>query len=113
MPAESTATTAPARGPGHAAGPPTAPQTPAADAGARRPAFAPRSGERPVFAATDGRRARRLRGVALVAAGLMALWLIALAAGILGFGRLPVVPDLQPSTDSGKAVPHWTPPPGM
>jgi hypothetical protein len=85
----------------------TVPPTPAVDARGRRAAPTLHPGERPVFAATDGRRARRLRIVALVAAGLVALWLVALVAGILGFGRLPLVPDVRPSTAAPKAVPHW------
>jgi translation initiation factor IF-2 len=48
--------------------------------------------ERAVFVAEDGRRARALRGVARVAAGLMLLWIVALVAGAMGAGRLPVVP---------------------
>jgi hypothetical protein len=43
----------------------------------------------PVFLASDGRRARRLRLVASGSAVLALLWLVALAAGMLGFGRLP------------------------
>jgi hypothetical protein len=49
-------------------------------------------GERSVFVAKDGRRARALRGVARVAAGLMLLWIVALVAGAVGAGRLPVAP---------------------
>jgi translation initiation factor IF-2 len=49
-------------------------------------------GERSVFVAADGRRAGALRGVARVAAGLMLLWIVALVAGAVGAGRLPVVP---------------------
>lgn len=45
--------------------------------------------ERPVFVAADGRRARRLRIAAGVVAVLALLWLVALAAGTFGFGRLP------------------------
>jgi hypothetical protein len=48
--------------------------------------------EHSVFVATDGRRARVLRGVARVAAGLMLLWIVTLFAGAVGAGRLPVVP---------------------
>ena len=47
--------------------------------------------ERPVFVATDDRRARRLR-YAAAAVGVVALaWVAALAIGMLGFGRLPSV----------------------
>lgn len=45
--------------------------------------------ELPVFVASDGRRARRLRLVASAIAVLALLWLAALAAGMLGFGKLP------------------------
>jgi hypothetical protein len=45
--------------------------------------------ELPVFVASDGRRARRLRLAASAIAVLALLWLAALAVGMLGFGRLP------------------------
>ena len=45
--------------------------------------------ERPVFLAESGRRARILGIVAKVAFVVTALWLAALAAGMLGFGQLP------------------------
>ncbi len=45
--------------------------------------------ERPVFLAENGRRARILGIGAKVAFVLTALWLVALAAGMLGFGHLP------------------------
>jgi hypothetical protein len=45
--------------------------------------------ERPVFLAENGRRARIFAIVAKVAVALTALWLAALAAGMLGFGHLP------------------------
>jgi hypothetical protein len=45
--------------------------------------------ERPVFVATDGRRARRLRYAAVVTAVVAFAWVAALAIGMLGFGRLP------------------------
>jgi hypothetical protein len=47
--------------------------------------------ERPVFLAADGRRARLLRVVAFAVTVLALLWLVALAAGMLGFGNLPGV----------------------
>jgi hypothetical protein len=47
--------------------------------------------ERPVFVASDGRRARRLRLVASAIAVLALLWLAALAVGMVGFGRLPSI----------------------
>lgn len=58
-----------------------------------RPARRPPSGEpeTPVFLAVDGKRARRLRVAAFAVTGLAVLWLVALAAGMLGFGSLPGV----------------------
>jgi hypothetical protein len=44
-----------------------------------------------VFVAYDGRRARRLRNLALVAGVLAVLWIVGLAVGMLGFGSLPGV----------------------
>lgn len=78
-------------------------------------ADAPPADERPVFAAADGRRARRLRVAALLAAALVGLWVAALAAGMLGFGRLPGVPDLtsRPPDAHRATAPGWTrTPPG-
>lgn len=46
----------------------------------------------PIFAAADGRRERLLRTAARSVAVLVALWLTALLAGAVGFGRLPGVP---------------------
>lgn len=48
--------------------------------------------ERPVFQAGGDRRARLFTAAARGAGVLMALWLIALVAGALGFGTLPGVP---------------------
>jgi hypothetical protein len=45
--------------------------------------------ERPVFVAADDRRARRLRCAAALGVALSGAWLIALAVGMLGVGRLP------------------------
>lgn len=45
--------------------------------------------ERPIFLAENGRRARILGIAAKVAFVLTALWLVALAAGMVGFGNLP------------------------
>jgi len=45
--------------------------------------------ERPVFVASDDRRARRLRYAAALAVVLACAWLVALAFGMLGIGRLP------------------------
>ena len=61
---------------------------------------------RPVFAAADGRRERVLKRFGQVAAVLVALWLAALLAGAIGFGRLPGVPGssfLQRSGHDSKA----------
>lgn len=65
--------------------------------------------EFPVFVASDGRRARRLRLAATGIGVLALLWLVALAAGMLGFGSLPGIstpmgriggPDEAPSQRS-------------
>ena len=48
--------------------------------------------EHPVFVANDGRRARRLALGARAAAALVAIWAPALAAGGVGFARLPALP---------------------
>jgi hypothetical protein len=48
--------------------------------------------ERPVFVAADKRRAYALRAIGCAAGTLMALWLVALVAGALDTGGLPVVP---------------------
>ncbi|HKF15377.1 MAG TPA: hypothetical protein VKB13_09135 [Gaiellaceae bacterium] len=45
--------------------------------------------ERPVFVASDDRRARWLRYAAALAVALACAWLVALAFGMLGIGRLP------------------------
>lgn len=45
--------------------------------------------ERPVFVATDDRRARRLRYLAAIAIALAGAWVAALALGVLSIGRLP------------------------
>jgi hypothetical protein len=50
-----------------------------------------RTVERPVFVADDGRRARRLALGARAAAALVAIWAFALAAGGVGFARLPAL----------------------
>ncbi len=53
------------------------------------PETVPPDSERPVFLADSGRRARILGIVAKVVFVVTALWLAALAAGMLGFGHLP------------------------
>ena len=58
--------------------------------------------ERPVFVADDGRRARRLAVAARAAAALVAIWACALAAGGVGFARLPALRPVV-STRSGAA----------
>jgi hypothetical protein len=55
--------------------------------------------DRPVFVDESGRRARLLRVAGAFVVGLLALWMIAVAAGLMGLGRLPGVPLLG---DSGK-----------
>ncbi len=45
-----------------------------------------------MFAAPNGRRRRRVRASAMVLGGLVSLWLVALIAGMLGFGGLPALP---------------------
>jgi hypothetical protein len=50
-----------------------------------------RAVERPVFVADDGRRARRLALGARAVAALVAIWALALAAGGVGFARLPAL----------------------
>lgn len=52
--------------------------------------------ERPVFLAKSGRRARILGIAAKFAFVITVLWLAALAAGMLGFGRLPGTSIEQP-----------------
>src|SRR5262245_22785699 len=47
--------------------------------------------DQPVFVAGDGRRARRLRNVAIVAGLFAVLWVVGLAVGLVGFGSLPGV----------------------
>jgi hypothetical protein len=47
--------------------------------------------DRPVFVAANGRRARWLRSGGAVALVLACFWLVALAVGMLGIGRLPGV----------------------
>ncbi len=46
----------------------------------------------PVFTADGGRRERLLRVAGRVVAVLVAIWLVALLAGTIGFGRLPGLP---------------------
>jgi hypothetical protein len=50
-----------------------------------------RNVERPVFVADDGRRARRLTAAVRALAGLVAVWVVGLAAGSVGFARLPPI----------------------
>jgi hypothetical protein len=47
--------------------------------------------ERPVFVASDDRRARRLRYAAVLAVIVACAWVTALAIGMLGYGSLPSV----------------------
>ena len=55
-------------------------------------ATAPARTERPIFAAVDGRRARRVRLAAAITVAVVALWVVGLAAGVVGFGGLTGVP---------------------
>ena len=55
--------------------------------------------ERAIFVASDGRRARVLRRVALVAALLACLWVVGLTLGMLGFGNLPGVSVVKEQID--------------
>src|SRR5215210_9316505 len=55
--------------------------------------------DRPVFLDETGRRARLLRVAGSVVVGLILLWVIAIAAGLMGLGHLPGVPLLG---DSGE-----------
>lgn len=61
-------------------------------------AFDRPASERPIFVAEGDRRARWLARLGRAAAVLVALWLVALLAGALGFGRLPGVPYLGPGS---------------
>jgi hypothetical protein len=55
--------------------------------------------ERAIFVAADGRRARRLRRAAFVAAFLACLWVVGLGVGMLGFGSLPGVSVVKQQVD--------------
>lgn len=66
--------------------------------------------ERAVFVAEDGRRARRLRRAAVVAALVACLWVVGLGIGMLGFGRLPGVSLVERVFDGpGGSGAHITP----
>ena len=67
----------------------------------------PESTPLPVFVSSDGRRARVLRLVGRVVAGLTVLWLVSLLAGVIGVGRFPGVP--LPSTDERSPAPAAAP----
>jgi len=72
--------------------------------------------ERPVFVATDDRRARRLRYAAALGVAVSCAWLMALAIGTLGIGRLPdlSLPLIARGADKTPAIKHdvATPAPG-
>lgn len=76
------------------------------------PPISPEAEEPAVFVAADGARARRLRLVGRAVAALVALWLVALVAGTLGFGSLPGLsglPSLQHpfgGADHARSVAH-------
>jgi hypothetical protein len=60
------------------------------------------SGQRPeqaIFVAPDGRRARRVRRAAFVAAFLACLWVVGLGVGMVGFGSLPGVSVVKEQID--------------
>src|SRR5829696_1981107 len=60
----------------------------------------------PVFVSTRKRRGRMFRLVGYGLAGVTALWLVALLAGAVGFGRLPAVPLPQiPGTGDSAVKP--------
>jgi hypothetical protein len=63
-----------------------------ASAGRGGGAAAYRSSDKPVFVTENGRRRRALRLVAFGLAAITGTWAIALLAGALGSGRLPVLP---------------------
>lgn len=73
----------------------------------------PHEPERPVFLAADGRRARRLRVVAFAVTVLAVLWLVALAAGTLGFGSLPGFSVPQLANLGGGGTPPPAPDPAQ
>ena len=62
--------------------------------------------ERPVFVATDDRRARRLRYLAAFAVALAGAWVVALVIGMLGIGRMPglSLPVVARGADKAPAV---------
>jgi hypothetical protein len=66
-------------------------------------------GRLPVFVSADGRRRRVLRLTGRVLAGLTALWLVALLAGVLGLGRLPGVSLPEPATGEDSGSPATSP----
>lgn len=55
--------------------------------------------EQAIFVASDDRRARILRRVALAAAVLACLWVVGLGLGMLGFGSLPGVSVVKDQID--------------
>jgi hypothetical protein len=70
------------------------------------------SNERPVFVASDGRRARWLRCAGAAAVILGCLWLAGLGVGMLGFGQLPglSLPSIGRAAD-GPSLDRVTPTP--
>lgn len=62
--------------------------------------------EQPVFSSHNGRRARAVRVVGRGVAVLTGIWLVALVAGAMGFGSLPILPGsglLDRTTPPAKA----------
>ncbi len=67
-------------------------------------AFDRPASERAIFVDEGERRARWLGRLGRGAAVLFALWLVALLAGALGFGRLPGVPYLVPAAHPARSA---------
>jgi hypothetical protein len=63
------------------------------------------SADHPVFVTHDGRRARRLRHVAVVVGVLAALWIVGLGVGMLGFGSLPGVALVKGAREHSRPAP--------
>jgi hypothetical protein len=65
-----------------------------------------------IFAARDGRRARRLRNSAIAVGVLAILWIVGLGVGTIGFGSLPGVGLVKGArADTRKPKPAAVPPP--
>lgn len=62
-----------------------------------------------VFVARDGRRARRLRNVAVAAGVLAILWIVGLCVGMLGLGSLPGVAIVKGAASHSRPSPEGAP----